>query len=331
MSRIRFTVLGALVAVVLTLQLWGSEDQRPAMPAIDKPILFDTPEADRILEALQVFPPDNPWNKDVSEWPVHPNSDRIIASIGAGKPFRYNPDMGFVLVPSNQKRLDMRIDPYAAESDKGPFPVPDNMPVEGWPVAYPGKALQQVQTRDEPDADRHGIVVDPVRRMLYEFYHVVKTPAGWTARQASIFDLKTNRLRPDGWTSTDAAGLPLFPAVVRYDELRHGIVAHALRVTVERTRRAYVYPARHFASSRTDANLPRMGERIRLKADFDISGFSPFVQAILKGLKKHGMLVADNGIDWAISVTPDPRIPRLHEELRRIKGSAFEVVQAPGR
>ena len=177
--------------------------------------------------------------------------------------------------------------------------------------------------------DRHASVVDPVNRMLYEFYQMKKTDRGWQAAQCSIFDLKSNKLRPDGWTSTDAAGLPIFPATVRYDEIQRGMVEHAMRVTVVKTRRAYVAPATHFASPHEDENLPRMGERIRLKQDFDISGFSPAVQAILKGLKKYGMFVADNGIDWAISVAPDPRIPVLHEELRKIKGSAFEVVVPP--
>ena len=152
---------------------------------------------------------------------------------------------------------------------------------------------------------------------------------GWEAAQASVFDLKTNELRPEGWTSTDAAGLPIFPATARYDELQRGIVEHAMRVTVVKTKREFVYPARHFASRLTDANLPRMGERIRLRRDFDIAGFSPEVQAILKGLKKYGMYVADNGIDWAISVTPDPRIKNLSEELRKIKGADFEVVTLP--
>ena len=136
-------------------------------------------------------------------------------------------------------------------------------------------------------------------------------------------------MRPEEWTSSDAAGLPVFPAVVRYDELQRGLVEHAMRVTVVKTRRAYVYPARHFASRLTDENLPRMGERLRLRKDFDVSGFSPEVQAILKGLKKYGMFVADNGIDWAISVAPDSRIKNLHEELRKIKGSDFEVVEPP--
>ena len=138
-----------------------------------------------------------------------------------------------------------------------------------------------------------------------------------------------NKLRPDGWTSTDAAGLPIFPATVRYDELKRGVIEHAMRVTVRRTRRAYVAPATHFASKLTDENLPRMGERIRLRRDFDVTGFSPEVQTILKGLQTYGMFVADNGIDWAISVAPDERIPVMHEELRRIRGSSFEIVVPP--
>jgi hypothetical protein len=193
-----------------------------------------------------------------------------------------------------------------------------------------GVTLEDVQ-RDKlgEGGDRHAIVVDPVSRMLYELYQARRTDGGWQAAQTSTFDLKSNALRPDGWTSTDAAGLPIFPAVVRYDELRRGMVDHALRVTVRRSRRAYVSPATHQASRLTDPALPRMGERIRLKAGFDLSGFSPEAQAILKGLKRYGMLVADNGIDWAVSVAPDRRIPALHEELRRVKGSAFEVVVAP--
>jgi hypothetical protein len=172
-------------------------------------------------------------------------------------------------------------------------------------------------------------VVDPVNRVLYELFTFGKNSDGWAAGQASTFDLKTNRLKPDGWTSADAAGLPIFPAVVRYDELQRGMVEHAMRVTVRRSHRAYVHPATHYASSLTDENLPRMGERLRLRADLDISEFSPPVQSIRKGLKRYGILVADNRFDWAICVAPDPRIPILHEELRRVKGADFEVVVAP--
>lgn len=306
------------------------------MPAIDKPVMFDTPEADAILAALEVFPPDNPWNIPVEDWPLHPDSKAMVASIGADKPLRYNPDMGFVLVPPNQAKVEVRVTGYPAESDKGPFPVPDGMPIEGWPAAYKrdpkyrGLTLDDVQRNKlNAEGDRHGIVVDPVNRKLYEFFVARKTDRGWEAAQASVFDLASNKLRPDGWTSADAAGLPIFPAVVRYDELKRGRVEHALRVTVRRSRRAYVYPATHYASRLTDPNLPRMGERLRLRKDFDTSGFSPEVRTILEGLKKYGMFVADNGIEWAISVTPDERIPDLHRELRKVKGSDFEVVTPP--
>jgi hypothetical protein len=306
------------------------------MPAFTQPTMFNTSEADGILAALEVFPPDNAWNQLVTDWPLHPNSRAIVASIGTAKPLRYNPDMGFVLVPPNQKRIEVKLASYSGESDPGPYPVPENTPIEGWPACYTRDARLRALTLDDvqrnklnQDEDRHALVVDPVDRMLYEFYHMRKTAAGWQADQASIFDLKSNALRPSGWTSSDAAGLPVFPAAVRYDELKRGSVEHALRVTVVRTRREFVAPATHFASRLTDENLPRMGERLRLRQDFDVSGFSPEVRVILTALKRYGMFVADNGIDWAISVTPDERIPVMHEELRRVKGSDFEVVTAP--
>lgn len=341
-------ILGLALASGLAVTVFGRDADRdskalhssgrplPKMPAVTAPVLFDTAEADRILQALQVFPADNPWNQDVSAWPLHPNSKKIIASIGANKPFRCNPDMSFVLVPPGQKKVAVKISDYADESDKGPFPVPDNTPIEGWPVNYLRSAKLKNLTLDDVQrdkikegGDRHALVVDPTNRMLYEFYQLRKTDGGWTAAQASVFDLKSNKLRPAGWTSADAAGLPIFPAVVRHDELKRGMVEHAMRVTVVKTRKAYIAPATHHASRRTDPNLPRMGERLRLKKGYDISGFAPEVQAILKGLKKYGMFVADNGIDWAISVAPDERMASLHEELRKIKGSAFEVVEKP--
>jgi hypothetical protein len=305
------------------------------LPDSNQPVLLGTAEADAIASALQVFPPDNPWNADVSRWPVHPNSAAIVASIGNDKPLRYNTDMSYVFVPPGQKKIDVAIVEYPDESDKGPYPVPDNLPIEGWPAWFTRDAKQkmtlaQVQ-RDEmgQGGDRHAIVVDPSAGMLYEFYQMKRTDRGWQCACAAIFNLKSNDLRPDGWTSADAAGLPIYPAVIRYDELKAGKINHAMRVTVRNTRRAYIAPATHFASRKTDENLPRMGERLRLKADYDISRFSPEVQTILNGLKQYGMLVADNGIEWAISCAPDERIPVLHEELRRVKGSAFEVVEMP--
>jgi hypothetical protein len=292
------------------------------MPEITRAVMFNTPEADRILATLQVFPPDNPWNEDISQRPVHPNSKRLVASVGIEKRLAYNLDMAFILVPPDQKRVPVRLVAYSEESDPGPYPVPDNAPVEDWPAN--GRPLEVHQR--EGTGDRHMLVVDPTRRMLFEFYQARKTDAGWTAAQASIFDLKSNALRPDGWTSTDAAGLPIFPAVIRYDELERGRVGHAMRFTIRNSRRAYVYPATHYASRKTDENLPRMGERFRLRQDFDITGFSPHAQAILKGLKKYGMFVADNGGDWRLSVAPDGRIKGL-DDLRRVQGKDFEVVQ----
>jgi hypothetical protein len=304
----------------------GQQPERPKMPEFKAPVLFNTPEADRILAALQVYPPDNPFNEDISKLPLLPNSAKMIAGIGAAKPLAFNWDMSFVLVPPDQKKVPLRGLKYPDESDRGPFPIPDNAPVEDWPLD--GRSLEQAQKAND-DRDRHVLVVDPVNRMLYEFWQGRKGADGWEASCAAVFDLKSNRLRPDGWTSADAAGLPIFPAVIRFDEVERGMVEHAMRFTVRRTRRAYVYPATHFASRLTDPDLPRMGERFRLRADFDVSGFSPHIQAVLKGLKKYGMFVADNGGDWRLSVAPDKRIKGL-EELRRVKGSDFEVVQPTG-
>jgi hypothetical protein len=304
------------------------------MPAFDRPVLFHTPEADAIVSALEIFPPDHPLNLLVEDWPVHPNSARIVESVGEDKPLRYNPDMGYVLVPPDQSRVEVRVVQYPAESDRGPFPVPDNTPIEGWPVSYDrgGRSisLEDLQrNRRHERGDRHGIVVDPVNRQLYEFFVMRRTDQGWEAAQASHFNLATGKPRPEGWTSADAAGLPIFPLTVRYDELARGVIDHPLRVTIRNSRRAFVYPATHFASRHTNKEYPRMGERFRLRRDFDVAGFSPEARTILTALKRYGMIVADNGIEWAVSVTPDPRIPDLHAELRRVRGRDFEVIQAP--
>lgn len=308
------------------------------MPKFDRAVAFNSPEADAIVSALAVLPPDNAWNVPVDDWPVAANSKEMIAAIGRSKPLRGNPDMGFVLIPPDQKKVAVVLTAYAAESDPGPYPVPDNAVIEGWPAVFQRGApalqaltLDDVQ-RGQPtlNADRHGIVVDPVNRKLYEFYRLTRTDKGWTAAQASVFDLASNKLRPTGWTSADAAGLPIFPAVVRFDELQRGRIEHALRVTFAKTRRAFVSPATHSAGRGDDATLPRMGERFRLRKDFDTSKFSPEARTILEALKRFGMMNADNGIDWAVSLAPDERIPVLHDELRKVKGSDFEVVVAPG-
>lgn len=324
---------------LVTLLVLGRVPVFAAEPlAVSSAISFETEAADAIVSRLQIFPKDNPWHEDVSTWKVAANSQAIVASIGLDKPLRYNTDMAYVLVPANQKRVHLLSVEYKDESDPGPFPIPDNIPIEGWPVIYERDFADKKQSLDDVQrdklnlgGDRHAIVVDPAAGKLYEFFSLKRTDRGWIAAQASIFDLNSNKLRPDGWTSADAAGLPIFPATIRYDELKRGQIDHALRVTVRRSRKAYVYPATHHASRLTDSNLPRMGERLRLKANYDISGFSTEVKTILRALQKHGMFVADNGLEWALSCAADPRIPVLHEELRKVKGEAFEVIERPGK
>nr|CAA9233674.1 outermembrane protein [uncultured Armatimonadetes bacterium] len=274
------------------------------------------------LGGRRLFPANNPWNQDVSGLPADPRSDALIASIGRDKPL--HPDFGttyngapngipYVVVPGTQPRVPVRFE-YADESDPGPYPVPPDAPIEGGPA---GKG------------DRHILILDRDRWKLYELFSAYPEGRGWRAGSGAIFDLNSNDLRPAGWTSADAAGLPVLPGLVRYDEV-HGrkAIRHALRFTVTRSRRGYVHPARHFASSRTDPDLPPMGMRVRLKAGYDISGFPPPARVILTALKRYGMIVADNGGDWFVSGSPDPR---WNDEdlatLKRVKGRDFEVVK----
>jgi hypothetical protein len=338
MSRAaRAAMTGAAVAMTLAGIVIAAGRVRPPMPKITKPVLFDTAEADAILSAMQVFPPDNPWNQDISALPVHADSARMIAGIGADKSLGYNLDMGFIIVPPDQKRVPVKLLEYPAESDPGPYPLPDTAPIENWPLqrnedtkALPraGQTLEDLQRHGT--GDRHIILVDPVNGLLYEFWQGRRTDAGWEASNEATFNLKTGALRKERWTSSDAAGLPIFPAVVRYDEVARGIVDHAMRFTVRKTRRGYVLPATHWASSSKDPSLPRMGERFRLRRDFDVSTFPPHAQAVLEGLKKYGMFVADNGSDWLMSIAPDRRLKGL-ESLSRVKGSDFEVVDTGAR
>lgn len=304
------------------------------LASLEQAILFNTPEADAILARLQVFPEDNPWNREVQDLPVTPESSLIVASIGADSALAFNLDMNFVLVPSDQRQVYVAVEDYAEESDPGPFPIPGNAPIEGWPLeastgeSLPGdpqSTLAVIQRAGE--GDRHLIVVDPARGRLVELLAARLGSRGWQAAQASVFDLSSNALRPQGWTSADAAGLPIFPAVVRYDDVASGIVRHAMRFTAPHSRNAYVHPARHFAGSSTSPLLPRMGERLRLRRDYDTTSFSPHARAVLEGLKIYGMMLADNGRPWAISVAPDERIEGLHE-LSKVRGSDFEVVDA---
>jgi hypothetical protein len=265
-----------------------------------------------------VFPKTNAWNKRVDALPVAPDSDAIIRSIGAD--VGLHPDFGsglyqggrigipFDVVTKKTPRSRVTFD-YADESDKGPYPIPRTVHVES-------------------GSDRHALLVDRDGCKLYELYALTRTPRGWRAGSGAIWSLSSNRLRPAGWTSADAAGLPIFPGLARYDEVARGVIDHALRFTVERSRRAYISPARHYASSLTDSDLPPMGLRVRLKASFDVAGFPKQARVVLTALKRYGMLVADNGSNWYISGAPDPRWSNddLHA-LGRVKGSDFEVVQ----
>ena len=338
LSREGLGRIGAAVAVLAAgASLAAAARVHPPMPKITAPVMFDTPEADAVLAALQVFPPDNAWNQDISALPVAADSKVLIDSIGADKSLGYNLDMGFIIVPPDQKRVPVKILLYPAESDPGPYPVPDNAPIENWPMqrnedtnALPkaGQTLEDLQRHGS--GDRHVIVVDAVNGQLYEFWQGRRTDAGWEASNEATFNLETGALRPERWTSSDAAGLPIFPAVVRYGECARGMVEHAMRFTVRHSRRGYVLPATHWASPSKDPSFPRMGERFRLRPDFDVSSFPPHAQAILRGLKTYGMFVADNGSDWLMSIAPDRRLQGL-ESLSRVRGSDFEVVDTGAR
>jgi hypothetical protein len=221
-----------------------------------------------------------------------------------------------VTVGKSQKKVRVSFD-YSDESDKGPYPVPKNAPVEG------GRSS---------DGDRHVIMVDRAACKLYELYAAYPNNGGtsWKAGSGAIWNLKSNKLRPSGWTSADAAGLPILPGLARYDELaKKGGIDHALRFTASRTRKAFIYPARHQASSATDPDLPAMGQRLRLKASFDVSGYPKQARAVLAALKTYGMILADNGSSWFISGTPDKGWSNddLHT-LGKVKGSDFEVVDS---
>jgi hypothetical protein len=268
-----------------------------------------------------IFPASNPWNQRVDTLPVASDSAQIVASIGLTTGL--HPDFGsglydgqpigipFDVVSHATPRYRLSFE-YADESDKGPYPIPKTVHIEG------GRAST---------GDRHAIVIDKDACKLYELYALYPAGRGWKAGSGAIWSLRSNALRPAGWTSADAAGLPIFPGLARYDEVARGVINHALRFTVQHTLRAYVYPARHYASSLTDPSVPPMGLRVRLKASVDISGFPRQARVVLQALKTYGMIVADNGLNWYISGAPNPGWSNddLHT-LGRITGADFEVV-----
>ncbi len=267
------------------------------------------------------FPADNAWNLPVDTASVDPNSDVLIASIGLG--MSLHPDWGttetnygipYIVVSGSTPKVSVTFD-YADESDPGPYPIPANAPVEGGSGS---------------SGDRHILIIDRDNWILYELYAAYPPTLGgsWTAGSGAIFDLNSNALRPAGWTSADAAGLPIFPGLARYDEVADGQIRHALRFTVQRTRQAYVHPARHWASSSTDPALPPMGMRVRLKAGFDTSGYPRDARVVLDALKTYGMILADNGSNWYVSGVSDTRWdPAIFDAFRTVHGSDFEVVR----
>jgi hypothetical protein len=271
--------------------------------------------------ACEIFPPDNPWNQRVDRLPVARNSSRLIASIGLDNPV--HPDFGtvyagapngipFVVVSNRTHRVPVRFD-YARESDKGPYPIPANAPIEGGPSS---------------SGDRHVIVIDRDTCVDYELFAAYPHRGGayWTAGSGAIFNLRSDHLRPAGWTSADAAGLPIFPGLARYDEVARGAIDHALRFTARCTSPRYVYPARHEAAT-CGGFYPPMGLRVRLKASVNISGLPYQARVVARALKTYGLILADNGSPWYLSGAPNPRWSddALHQ-LDRLTGRDFEVV-----
>lgn len=273
------------------------------------------------LAGCSVFPADNAWNQRVDDLPLHPDSDALIASIGTGD--NLHPDFGsgrfgdfgipITVAPAGQAHVPIEFTDFGDESDPGPYPIPPDARVEG--------------ARDRDDGDRHVLVVQQGTCMLYELFNARRRGEGWAASSGAVFDLSSNRLRPAGHTSADAAGLPIAPGLARVDEVEAGAIRHALRFTARRTRRAYIHPARHFASSDDSPSLPPMGLRVRLKRSFDLSPYGGQARVILEALRDYGMLLADNGSDWFVSGTPDPgwNDDEL-DQLGRVPGSAFEAV-----
>ncbi|MGI9088292.1 MAG: PKD domain-containing protein [Chthoniobacterales bacterium] len=314
------------------------------LPAVTAPVLFNSPEADAIVAAMQIMPVDSPWNEDVSRLPMRTDSAAMITQIktdlsASRQTLRPFYEMNYVLVPDDQPRAPINFFNYADESDLdggngtvGLYPLAPTTPVETWPVGTGNLTLDQWQ-RDvnNTGGDRHAIMVAPGANAIWETWLTKLVGNNWQASNGAKFILNSNALRPAGWTSGDAAGLPMFPAVVRYDECERGVVEHALRLVVAKTRRAYIYPATHYASSisATSTQYPAMGQRLRLHANFVIpANWSKEEKAVLNALKKYGAIVADNGNFFSISVCPDDRFAsNTFAHLSSVDVNNFEVVE----
>jgi hypothetical protein len=267
-----------------------------------------------------IFPASYPLNEEIANAPVSASSARYIESIGASAhlhpDFGRNPDYGipYVVVPRAQRKVPIHFTAYGQESNPGPYPVPATAPVEG------GRSST---------GDRHVLVLQRGACKLYELYDAHRTGKDWDAASGAVFDLRSDALRPEGWTSADAAGLPIFPLLARYPEVRSGRIDHALRVTVPQTQRGYIHPATHFASSSSDRALPPMGLRLRLKASFSLKGFFGQARIILVALKRYGLVVADNGSPWYITGAPSSHWNEASIlQIERVSGADFEAVQS---
>jgi len=270
-----------------------------------------------LLGGCPVFPASNAWNRDVSKLPVDPRSNAYIASINGGGNRFLHADFGgggaygipYRVVSRSQPRVPIRFTDYGDESDPGPYPIPLNAPVEG-------------------GSDRHVLALQRGTCKLFELYNANRSGAGWAASSGAVFNLRSNGLRHEGWTSADAAGLPILPGLARYDEVRRGQITHALRFTVQRTQRGFIHPATHQAGSSSDPDLPPMGLRVRLKASYRLGRFHGQALVILRALKRYGMLNADNGSSWFITGGSDRRWNDEDlNQLKTVPGSAFEAVQ----
>ena len=319
------------------------------LPVVTNSILFNTTNADAMVSAMQIFPVTNAWNEDISHRPVLANSDEMIAQILSDliaintnrQTLRAFYEMNFVLVPDNQPTVLIHFFNYADESDlnggtgtNGLYPIPTNLPIETWPHETGSLTLSQWQTSNI-SGDRHAIIVQPGNGFIWETWLTKLTNSEWRASNGAKFDLKSNALRPAGWTSGDAAGLPMFPALPRFDECERGMVEHACRIVVNQSRyNNYIYPATHYAAptNNTSVNLPSMGQRVRLKSGFVIpANWTKQEKAVLLALKKYGAMVADNGNFFSISVTPDHRWPAgCFDHFNTINITNFEVIQTTG-
>jgi hypothetical protein len=306
MAMKRVALAAALTAALAAVLLTGASARALRLPA---------------ARHCPVFPANNPWNQRVDKLPVSADSGRLISAIGLDAPVHADFGSGkwdggpigipFDVVSRKTARRHVWFQ-YADESNRVRYPIPTHVHIEGGAHA---------------SGDRHAILVDKSACRLYELYALRHTRHGWTAGSGAVWSLRSNHLRPAGWTSADAAGLPIFPGLARWDEASRGAIDHALRFTASQTRRAYVYPARHYASNSNDASLPPMGLRVRLKASVNVSSFPRQARVVLRALQRYGMILADNGSPWYISGAPNSHWSNdaLHS-LGRLTGADFEVV-----